>query len=250
MDGFTAGSPTAVLMDGRDAMLAVGMNGEPLPVEHGFPVRMVVPGLYGYVSATKWITELELTTFAAFDAYWVPRGWSPQGPIKTESRIDTPARRPGPNAGPVTVIAGVAWAQHRGITKVEVRVDERPVAGGDAGAGASMDTWRQWSLAWHATPGEHTDPGARDRQRRRDPDRRRQRSTRTAPPAGTRSRSRCAEPLRGAGRTAGRSRRHADTSERRAASGGRARHRGAVCRGRAGCGVPGRCRRRCAGPAW
>src|SRR6185369_4144859 len=112
VDGFTAGTPTAALRDGRDAMLAIGMNGAPLPVAHGFPVRMVVPGLYGYVSATKWLSELELTTFGDFDAYWVPRGWAQMAPIKTESRIDRPRGGSSLGAGDV-VVAGVAWAQHR-----------------------------------------------------------------------------------------------------------------------------------------
>ena len=106
-------------------MLAVGMNGEPLPVEHGFPVRMVVPGLYGYVSACKWMTEMELTSFADFNAYWVPRGWAALAPVKTQSRIDTPRGGRKSAAGPVTV-AGVAWAQHRGVAEVEVRVDDGP----------------------------------------------------------------------------------------------------------------------------
>ncbi|NES12692.1 MULTISPECIES: molybdopterin-dependent oxidoreductase [Micromonospora] len=155
VDGWTCGTPTAVLRDGRDALLAVGMNGEPLPVEHGFPVRMVVPGLYGYVSACKWVTELELTSFADFDAYWVPRGWSAQGPIKTESRIDTPRPRNRLTAGPVTV-AGVAWAQHRGIRAVEVRVDGGPWRAATLAPTVSVDTWVQWSWRWDATPGEHT----------------------------------------------------------------------------------------------
>ncbi|MGW5673150.1 molybdopterin-dependent oxidoreductase [Micromonospora sp. NPDC003776] len=155
VDGWTCGTPTAALRDGRDALLAVGMNGEPLPVEHGFPVRMVVPGLYGYVSACKWVTELELTSFADFDAYWVPRGWSAQGPIKTESRIDTPRPRNRLTAGPVTV-AGVAWAQHRGIRAVEVRVDGGPWRAAMLAPAVSVDTWVQWSWRWDATPGEHT----------------------------------------------------------------------------------------------
>ncbi|WP_436837765.1 molybdopterin-dependent oxidoreductase [Micromonospora chersina] len=155
VDGWTCGTPTAVLRDGRDALLAVGMNGEPLPVEHGFPVRMVVPGLYGYVSACKWVTELELTSFADFDAYWVPRGWSAQGPIRTQSRIDTPRARNRLTAGPVTV-AGVAWAQHRGIRKVEVRVDGDPWQEATLAPTPSVDTWVQWSWRWDATPGEHT----------------------------------------------------------------------------------------------
>ncbi|MEV4346047.1 molybdopterin-dependent oxidoreductase [Actinoplanes sp. NPDC049596] len=154
VDGWTCGTPTAVLRDGRDALLTVGMNGEPLPVDHGFPVRMVVPGLYGYVSACKWITEIELTRFADFDAYWVPRGWSAQGPIKTESRIDTP--RDGAKRAPGTVVVGgVAWAQHTGIAKVEVQVDDGPWAEATLAATVSADTWRQWSYQWQATEGEH-----------------------------------------------------------------------------------------------
>jgi DMSO/TMAO reductase YedYZ molybdopterin-dependent catalytic subunit len=154
VDGFTAGSPTAVLMDGRDAMLAVAMNGEPLPVEHGFPVRVVVPGLYGYVSATKWLAELEVTRFADFDAYWVPRGWSAMGPIKTESRIDTPTDGASRTAGTV-MVAGVAWAQHRGISKVEVRVDNEEWQVAKLFDVPSVDTWRQWSWSWAATAGNH-----------------------------------------------------------------------------------------------
>ncbi|MEW2375549.1 molybdopterin-dependent oxidoreductase [Micromonospora sp. NPDC047812] len=155
VDGWTCGTPTAVLRDGRDALLAVGMNGEPLPVRHGFPARMVVPGLYGYVSACKWVTELELTSFADFDAYWVPRGWSAQGPVKTQSRIDTPRPRNRLTAGVVTV-AGVAWAQHRGIRRVEVRVDDGPWREAELAPVVSVDTWVQWSWRWDATPGEHT----------------------------------------------------------------------------------------------
>lgn len=155
VDGWTCGTPTAALRDGRDALLAVGMNGEPLPVEHGFPVRMVVPGLYGYVSACKWVTELELTSFADFDAYWVPRGWSAQGPVKTQSRIDTPRARNRLTTGEVTV-AGVAWAQHRGISRVEVRVDGGAWQEATLAPTVSVDTWVQWSWRWPATPGEHT----------------------------------------------------------------------------------------------
>ena len=154
VDGFTAGTPTAALLDGRDAMLAVGMNGEPLPIEHGFPVRMVVPGLYGYVSATKWLAEIELSSFADFDAYWIRRGWSQQAPIKTESRIDTPQDGSSVKPGSVT-IAGVAWAQHRGISKVEIQVDGGPWQSAKLAAVPSVDTWRQWALAWTAAPGKH-----------------------------------------------------------------------------------------------
>lgn len=153
VDGWTCGTPTAALLDGRDAMLAVGMNGEPLPVDHGFPVRMVVPGLYGYVSACKWIVEIELSSFDDFDAYWVPRGWAQQAPVKTQSRIDTPRRHA--TAGPVTV-AGVAWAQHRGIERVEVRVDGGDWQEATLADTVSVDTWRQWSWRWEsATPGRH-----------------------------------------------------------------------------------------------
>jgi len=153
-DGMTIGTPTAVVMDGRDALLAVGMNGEPLPVRHGFPVRMVVPGLYGYVSATKWLVELELTRFADTAAYWVERGWAERGPIKTMTRIDTPGAFEQLRAGRVAV-AGVAWAQHRGIDNVEVRVDGGPWEEARLAPVPSTDTWRQWVFAWDATPGEH-----------------------------------------------------------------------------------------------
>jgi DMSO/TMAO reductase YedYZ molybdopterin-dependent catalytic subunit len=150
VDGFTVGTPTAVVMDGRDAMLAIAMNGQPLPLEHGFPVRMIVPGLYGYVSATKWLVDIELTTFAAYDAYWVRRGWAQQAPIKTESRVDTPKQSATVAAGPVTV-AGIAWAQHRGIARVEVSVDGvwRPAR---LAAQDTIDTWRQWVYDWTRPP--------------------------------------------------------------------------------------------------
>jgi DMSO/TMAO reductase YedYZ molybdopterin-dependent catalytic subunit len=154
-DGWTCGTPTAALLDGRDALLAVGMNGEPLPIEHGFPVRMVVPGLYGYVSACKWISEWEVTTFAAFDAYWVPRGWAAQATIKTQSRIDTPRGNVTRSAGDI-VISGVAWAQHRGLDRVEVRIDDGPWQVAELLDTVSIDTWRQWRLSWAATPGQHT----------------------------------------------------------------------------------------------
>ncbi|RNL85110.1 molybdopterin-dependent oxidoreductase [Halostreptopolyspora alba] len=153
-DGMTIGTPVSDVMDGRDAMLALGMNGEPLPVRHGFPLRMVVPGLYGYVSACKWLVELELTTFDAFDAYWVPRGWSREAPVKTQSRIDTPGGADTLDAGTVTV-AGVAWAQNVGIENVEVRVDEGVWHEATLAAEDTADTWRQWTFEWDASPGEH-----------------------------------------------------------------------------------------------
>ena len=159
-DGWTAGTPLAALTDpGRQALLAVGMNGEPLPVEHGFPVRMVVPGLYGYVSATKWVTELKVTTFAADQGYWTPLGWSAMGPIKIASRIDVPGgpglQRRTVDAGSV-VVAGVAWAQHTGIAGVEVQVDGGPWQPAELAETAGVDTWRQWRLVWPAAPGRHT----------------------------------------------------------------------------------------------
>jgi DMSO/TMAO reductase YedYZ molybdopterin-dependent catalytic subunit len=155
VDGITIGTPTAVVTDGRDALLAVGMNGEPLPVEHGFPVRMVVPGLYGYVSATKWVVDLELTRFADAEAYWTERGWAEQAPVRTMSRIDTPRASARLQPGRVAV-AGVAWAQHRGIDRVEVRVDEGPWQLAELAPVPSADTWRQWLWRWDARPGAHT----------------------------------------------------------------------------------------------
>jgi len=154
-DGMTISTPVATIMDGRQALIAVGMNGQPLPLEHGFPARMVVPGLYGYVSATKWVTRLEVTTFARQRAYWTQRGYAAEAPIKTESRIDVPrplARFP---AGPVAV-AGVAWAPHRGISAVEVCVDGGPWHVARLAAADGTDTWRQWTWAWSAAPGLHT----------------------------------------------------------------------------------------------
>lgn len=153
-DGWTAGTPLDVLTDGRDALLAVGMNGEPLPLEHGFPVRMVVPGLYGYVSATKWLTELKVTRFADDVAYWTPRGWSARGPIKISSRIDVP--RNGRSAPPGRVaFGGVAWAQHTGIGKVELRVDRGNWQQADLAPGISVDTWYQWQVGIDLQPGQH-----------------------------------------------------------------------------------------------
>jgi DMSO/TMAO reductase YedYZ molybdopterin-dependent catalytic subunit len=154
VDGFTSGTPVQTVMDGRDALLAVAMNGTPLPVAHGFPARMVVPGLYGYVSACKWVTDINVTTFADAQGYWVPRGWSQQAPIKTESRIDVPNGSATLTAGR-TRVAGVAWAQHKGIDAVEVRADHGPWHRARLAAVPGIDTWRQWVWDWDATPGTH-----------------------------------------------------------------------------------------------
>ncbi|WP_406265379.1 molybdopterin-dependent oxidoreductase [Nocardia sp. NBC_00881] len=154
-DGWTAGTPLSVLTDGRDALLAVGMNGEPLPVRHGYPARLVVPGLYGYVSATKWVTELEVTRFDRATAYWTRRGWSALGPIKTGTRIDTPRVRGRIEPGR-RPIAGVAWAQHRGIRGVEVQIDNGGWQQARLAGEQSVDTWRQWVFDWDATAGQHT----------------------------------------------------------------------------------------------
>ncbi len=152
-DGFTSGTPIATVLDGRDALLAVGMNGAPLPVAHGFPVRMVVPGLYGYVSATKWVTDIKVTTYRAEVAYWAQRGWSQQAPIKTECRIDVPGSSVAAGRTPV---AGVAWAQHKGIDAVHVRVDRGPWQQARLATVPGIDTWRQWVWDWDAAPGTHT----------------------------------------------------------------------------------------------
>ena len=174
-DGMTIGTPTAVVMDGRDALLAVGMNGEPLPQQHGFPVRMVVPGLYGYVSATKWVVDLELTRFDRARAYWVERGWAAKAPVRTMSRIDVPKPFAKVRPGRVAV-AGVAWAQHRGVATVEVRVDGGRWFEARLAEVPSVDTWRQWVWEWEATPGNHTlevratdATGATQPERRADP---------------------------------------------------------------------------------
>ena len=155
LDGFTIGFPTEVAFDGREALVAVGMNDEPLPFDHGFPARLVVAGLYGYVSATKWLADIELTTWDAFDAYWVPKGWAKEGPIKTQSRIDTPQANARLGAG-TRPIAGVAWAPGRGISRVEVQVDEGGWQEATLSEPLSKESWRQWSLNWEAGSGTHT----------------------------------------------------------------------------------------------
>ncbi|MBM9467332.1 molybdopterin-dependent oxidoreductase [Nakamurella leprariae] len=154
VDGFTVTTPLDALLDGRDALLAYGMNGDPLPQEHGFPVRMVVPGLYGYVSATKWVVDLELTRFQDVSAYWTDRGWAAQAPIKTSSRIDVPRGFAQLPPGEV-VVAGVAWAQHRGITAVQVQIDDGDWQDAELSDAFTVDTWRQWVFRWDARPGPH-----------------------------------------------------------------------------------------------
>jgi DMSO/TMAO reductase YedYZ molybdopterin-dependent catalytic subunit len=156
VDGWSCGFPTAAAYDGRTALVAVGMNGEPLPLRHGFPARLVVSGLYGYVSATKWLKEIELTTLEDFDGYWIPRGWSKLGPIKTQSRIDTPRNRVRVTAGTEIPVAGVAWAPDRGIERVEVRVDDGEWREATLGESLGPDAWIQWLVPWAATPGRHT----------------------------------------------------------------------------------------------
>jgi len=142
------------LTDDRDALLAVGMNGAPLPLEHGFPARMVVPGLYGYVSATKWVVDMEVTQFSKVSTYWTDRGWAAQAPIKTQSRIDVPRQFASVSPGMVNV-AGVAYAQRRGIAKVEVRVDDGDWQEARLATEDTIDTWRQWVFPWDATRGQH-----------------------------------------------------------------------------------------------
>jgi DMSO/TMAO reductase YedYZ molybdopterin-dependent catalytic subunit len=155
VDGFTAGTPVDALLDAnRGALLAIGMNGEPLPQAHGFPVRMVVPGLYGYVSATKWVVDWELTRFDQKEGYWVPRGWAARGPIKTESRIDSPRGGATVPAGPV-MISGIAWAQTIGVAKVEVRLDDGQWQAAELAAEVSTNTWRMWRASVDVRSGGH-----------------------------------------------------------------------------------------------
>lgn len=153
-DGMTISTPLSALLDDRDALVAVGMNGATLPREHGFPARLVTPGLYGFVGATKWLTRMTVTRYDAASAYWTDRDWATDGRVHTQARIDTPRalRRIAPGR---TVIGGVAWAQRRGISKVEVRVDDGPWQRATLGAEADVDCWRQWFLPWNATPGRH-----------------------------------------------------------------------------------------------
>ncbi|MFF9490365.1 molybdopterin-dependent oxidoreductase [Streptomyces sp. NPDC014676] len=154
-DGMTIGSPVEAVLDGRQAMLAIAMNGEALPEKHGFPCRMLIPGLYGYVSATKWLTDLNITTFASSDAYWTPRGYSPQAPVKTASRIDVPKSGATVPAGTV-VLAGTAWATHRGLAAVEVQIGDGAWREATLASSDTPDTWRQWSYEWaNATKGTH-----------------------------------------------------------------------------------------------
>ena len=153
-DGWTCGFPVGAAVDGRDAIIAIGMNGTALPLEHGYPARVIIPGLYGYVSATKWITNLDLTTWSEAQGYWVPLGWSRDAPIKTQSRIDVPRRDERVSAGKIA-IAGVAWAQHRGIEKVEVRIDSGEWKLATLALDFSDDTWRQWKYQLDAKPGEY-----------------------------------------------------------------------------------------------
>lgn len=155
VDGWTAGFPTEAAFDGRDALVAIGMNGEVLPAVHGFPARLVVPGLYGYVSATKWLQEIELTTWDAFDGYWISRNWSKEGPIKTQSRIDRPRSRDALPVGEYAM-AGVAWAPTKGIDRVELSIDEGPWIEAELSVPLSDDAWVQWKRDVDLEPGDHT----------------------------------------------------------------------------------------------
>lgn len=154
VDGFAISTPLSVVRDGRDAMVAIGMNGAQLSDTHGFPARLITPGLYGFVGATKWLTKLTLTTYAADQAYWTKRQWATDAPIKTSARIDTPAPLSTIPAGP-TAIGGVAWAQHRGVGKVEVKIDDGGWQATKLGPDVGIDYWRQWFLPWDAKPGLH-----------------------------------------------------------------------------------------------
>ena len=154
-DGMTISTPIQALMDDRDALVAVGMNGEPLPAVHGFPARLVTPGLYGFVGATKWLNRMTATTYDQDRAYWTERDWAIDAPIYTQSRIDTPKPFATAPAGEVT-IGGVAWAQQRGVAKVEVQVDDGDWMEAELGPDANIDYWRQWFVRWDATPGRHT----------------------------------------------------------------------------------------------
>jgi DMSO/TMAO reductase YedYZ molybdopterin-dependent catalytic subunit len=154
VDGWTGGFPVEAAFDGRPALVAVGMNGEPLPLQHGYPARLVISGLYGYVSDTKWLSEIELTTFEAYDAYWIPRGWARFGPIKTQSRIDVPRNGSTVAAGEV-VLAGVAWSDERGVSAVEVSVDDGPWEAAEVADELAATSWRQWRFVWDAPPGDH-----------------------------------------------------------------------------------------------
>ena len=152
---MTISTPLDAATDGRDAMIAVGMNGQPLPAEHGYPARMVIPGLYGFISATKWITRMTLTTYAEQEAYWTPRGWATQAPIKLASRIDVPRDGEELDAGDV-VVGGIAWAHDDGgVGRVQVRIDDRPWRDATLGPSGGPAYWRQWFVRWDAPKGEH-----------------------------------------------------------------------------------------------
>jgi DMSO/TMAO reductase YedYZ molybdopterin-dependent catalytic subunit len=157
VDGMTISTPFELATDGRDAMLAIGMNGEALPREHGFPARMVIPGLYGMVSATKWIERITLTTYAAQEAYWTKRDWSTDAPIKPSARIDTPRSLPEEVPAGEVIVGGVAWAQTRGgVAKIEVAIDGGDWQRAELGPDVDNDYWRQWFFRWDATPGLHS----------------------------------------------------------------------------------------------
>jgi DMSO/TMAO reductase YedYZ molybdopterin-dependent catalytic subunit len=153
-DGWTCGTPLSALTDDRGAMLAVAMNGNPLPIEHGFPVRTLVPGLYGYVSACKWVVDMEVTRFDRISAFWTDKGWAELGPVKMSSRVDVPRSGEEVAAGEVT-FAGMAWSQHTGIARVEVAVDEGEWTAAELAGVPNDDTWVQWKALLDVEPGDH-----------------------------------------------------------------------------------------------
>ncbi len=156
VDGMTISTPLELATDGRDALLAIGMNGEALPREHGFPARLVIPGLYGFISATKWVERITLTTYAEQQAYWTDREWATDAPIKISARIDTPRSLAEVSPGE-TIVGGVAWAQQQGgVAKVEVQIDGGEWAEADLGPDVGNDYWRQWFYRWNAEPGPRT----------------------------------------------------------------------------------------------
>ena len=154
VDRWASGFPIEAVFDGREPLVAVAMNDEPLPARHGFPARLIVPGLYGYVSATKWLERIELTSWDGFDSYWVPRGWAKEGPIKTHSRIDVSDNRATLEQGEV-VVAGVAWAPLKGFERVEVQLNDELWTEAELTEPLSDKAWIQWKATISVPAGDH-----------------------------------------------------------------------------------------------